>query len=374
MLNFSKVEKMNFKRLICLFLVVFSVFGLTARTDYYTYLNKFGGFNKNFTDTENNVLVDLNDSISDRLNLIEMDCAQSSFSLYVRFANKRNLEGKSYKVFTESGKKKSVTNPVWGLVWNYNDENSYCAVRLKGANSRLYDAMDERSLCVEVVEVKDGKETVLKKENVKNGVDLYDDYNVVMIKYDGLTTHLYLGDKKLLDLCSIDVKYNGEMKVGYLNGAASKVEMERFVIKTNKEGKHMLATEWTKSNIDDYLAKNGNEDLVIGKWSYLDRNIDEKRLKLGGKYTLAVVKNTNGGYDILYYEGAVVNNTKWQCGMLKGTLSPTRFSNNFDLAWYDSVMDVFSDDTYATIDDNGILTLIFPVEKGQIRFVKDTKK
>ena len=85
---------------------------------------------------------------------------------------------------------------------------------------------------------------------------------------------------------------------------------------------------------------------------------------------MAVVKNNIGGYDLLYYDGAVVNASAWTCGMLKGRLTKTKFKDNYDLVWWDSVMEQFDDDSYASIADFQILTLIFPTENAQIRFVK----
>ena len=103
---------------------------------------------------------------------------------------------------------------------------------------------------------------------------------------------------------------------------------------------------------------------------YLDRNIDETFLKLGGRYQLVVIKDEDGSYNIMYYDGADVNCDEWSCGMLKGRLFPTRFKNNYQLIWYDSSFEEMHDDTYATIDEDDIMTLYFPNEKGQIRFVK----
>ena len=119
-----------------------------------------------------------------------------------------------------------------------------------------------------------------------------------------------------------------------------------------------------------YYFKENKTDFVEGLWVYLDRNIDEQYLKIGGKYTLALIKNYIGGYDIIYYDNAKVNSSEWSCGMLKGRLTKTQFKDNYNLIWYDSTMDIFSDDTYATLSDYMILTLNFPIYKGQIRFQK----
>ena len=127
------------------------------------------------------------------------------------------------------------------------------------------------------------------------------------------------------------------------------------------------STTWTCEALDEYFAQSA--DPVEGYWKYLDRDMQDDWLKLGGRYTLAVVR-ADDGYDIIYIDGAQVKKSQWQSGMLKGHIKKTVFSGNYDLMWIDATMEPISEDTYATIENGIILSLYFPVYKSQVRFAK----
>lgn len=317
-----------------------------------------------------NLIDDNSNSSEPHFNLIDMQCASSTFDIYIRIANEKNVEGKTFKVKNSDGKTIKVSNTEWGMVWNYIDDNNYNLIRLKGGNTMLYDVLDERYITVDVISVKNGKSNTINTVTCKKNVDLYGGYNVIRVLFDGNTTSVLVGNKDLDMVAKIDgVEYGYSFKAGYWTGAASKIKVERFVTNVNPIKESQLATKWTKSDLDRYFSGADLDDLE-GYWTYLDRNLDEKKLKLGGKYTLAIVKNTKNGYDVIYVEGAKVNPTKWECGMLKAVLKPTKFMNNYDMEWYDAVMDEFNDDTYASVDGNMVLTFRFPIGNGQIRFAK----
>ena len=56
--------------------------------------------------------------------------------------------------------------------------------------------------------------------------------------------------------------------------------------------------------------------------------------------------------------------------MLKGHITKTVFSGNYDLWWIDATMEPIEKDAYATIENGIIMTLNFPVFKSQVRFAK----
>lgn len=355
---------------MCLILMLFTSSIMTSQSKYYTYLNGFNGLKNQDNEIIDDILVESNRSTEIHFNLIDFYCANSEFSISMRIANKSNLSGKSFKIYNKYNKSYKVSNPSWGFVWNYKDCNNYQMIRLKGHNTLLHDILDERSLIVEVLNVNSGNIEIIKTTSLRKGVDLYDGYNSIWLKYDGDNTYLYIGDDNPILIDKIDVSYGDSMKIGYFIGSGSVVELERFITKKNIIKERRLLTKWNRNNLNDYLRSDsiGN---IEGLWTYLDRNIDETKLKLGGKYQLVVVENNESGYDLLYYSGAVVNSVKWTSGMLKGRLFPTRFKENYDLVWYDSVFEEINDDTYVMIEeDNNIMTLYFPKEKGQIRFVK----
>ena len=131
--------------------------------------------------------------------------------------------------------------------------------------------------------------------------------------------------------------------------------------------KYRLRTDWTLQSLKKHFEQ--STDPCEGFWTFFDKELSEDRLKLGGRYTIALVNNGNG-YDIIYVDGAKVNNHDWSCGMLKGQISPTQFIDNFSLVWYDAMMKPFVNDVYATIENYALLSLYFPAQKSCIRFAK----
>lgn len=107
-----------------------------------------------------------------------------------------------------------------------------------------------------------------------------------------------------------------------------------------------------------------------GVYTYLDRDTDSRRALLGGRYTLGVIANSSGSYDIIYLSGATVNPEDWKSGMKKGELTPTIFANHFDLKWMTSTMRHITLDCHADIEQDAILTLSFPLLKSKIRFAR----
>ena len=110
-------------------------------------------------------------------------------------------------------------------------------------------------------------------------------------------------------------------------------------------------------------------DPLEGYWSYLDRETDDSRARLGGRYDLAIVKEGDE-YVLLYVDGAEVNSSMWKPMMIKGSMKPTPFKSHYDLTWYDSMMEPMDDDTFSMVDGDMILTLKFPVYRSQLRFYK----
>ncbi len=340
-----------------------------SQSTYFTYLNKFGALHKSDMKIEEDFLCVDNMTYEDKINIACVNTSNSTFCSYIRFKNLNNKEGKKYRIWNNDRKSKMVENPLWGFVWNYQNEQNFYAIILKGYNTNYHDILDNRLLHIEINKIENGKKEILYNINSEKGIDVYDGFNVVKIQYDGYFTHIYIGNKELKFIHKIKgVEYGDSMGIGYIAGAGADLRIERIVHQTTKIKETELMTKWNKSNLDS-LFHNKNSH-IEGLWKYLDRNIGDKNIKLGGKYTLAVVSNTNGDYDIIYYDGATVGATKWKCGMLKGRLKRTSFHNNYDLIWYDSTMQEINDDTYAIIEGYGIMTLFFPVEKAQLRFIK----
>lgn len=350
-------------------MLLFSNSNIYSQSLYFTYLNNFKTLNKSGMYIENKNLCDKNSTFDNKMNIITVNTYKSQFNTYIRFKNLNNNEDKQYTVYETNGESRKIRNSQWGFVWNFKNNQNYYAINLKGYNVTTHDILDERLLKIDIIRMCNGKKEVLKTIMANDYVNVYNGYNVVQVKYDGYITRVFIGSKQLKCIHELShIEYGDSMGIGYVAGAGSDMRIERVVYNQSQIPELQLITKWNKSKIDKHLQNNVNH--TEGQWKYLDRNIDNRNIKLGGKYTLTIIKSTNGDYDILYYDGAVVNSSKWKCGMLKGKLKRTQFQNNYDLVWYDATMRELSDDAYAEIESDKILTLYFPVEKSQLRFVK----
>lgn len=127
-------------------------------------------------------------------------------------------------------------------------------------------------------------------------------------------------------------------------------------------------TEWTREALETRLAS--ASDPIEGYWTYLDRANDPAYARPGGRYTLALVSDGAGGYDILYVDGAQIFADRWMPFMLKGRLKPGIFENHYSLEWIDAEFEPVTEDIYADISQGAILALSFPLLKTTLRFSK----
>lgn len=112
-------------------------------------------------------------------------------------------------------------------------------------------------------------------------------------------------------------------------------------------------------------------DPRCGIYNFFDEEFDMKIAVKGGRYRLALLPAEEGGYNLIYIEGAVVQSDRWHTGMLKAYLQPTPFVGTYILFWTDSNCNIIDDMTpYATIE-GVIITVVFPLQKAKFRFVKE---
>lgn len=103
-----------------------------------------------------------------------------------------------------------------------------------------------------------------------------------------------------------------------------------------------------------------------GFWCYFDRNTSPLKSRLGGKYTLATLRNGDK-YEIIYLAGS--ENDQWSPLNIKGYLNETPIEGHFDLIWYGSDFMPIDYETSATIE-NGLLSCFFPYWDTTVRFIK----
>ena len=369
------------KRILYILSLVMLLGGLevSGKSYYNSISNQFGGLNahpgmrmmgrsKAIVDDK---LVEENASIGTAITIDTIEVNSSAYRYQLRLANLNNKQGKTMSIKNPmTGERTTITSPEWGLIFNYdNNSGNYCAVVLSCDNSTPYDDItDQRTMKVTIVHRTDSGTHELAQTHLTKGISLEDDMNTICVDVDERHVTVSIGKNELEQVleASID-RPAGAVSVGYLVGSGARVAIERAVLTIDNEKQVNARIMWTREDLDAYLEQSA--DPIEGYWKYLDRDMQDEWLRIGGRYTLAVVR-ADDGYDIIYIDGAQVKQSLWLCGMLKGHMTKTVFSGNYDLWWIDATMEPIEKDAYATIENGIIMTLNFPVFKSQVRFAK----
>ena len=349
-----------------------------GRSYYNSVSNQFGGLfphpgmrmQGRYKAINGDVLIEENATMATAITIDTLSIHSTAYRYQLRLANLNNKQGKTISVKDPmTGGKTQITSPQWGLVFNRDEEGNYNAVVLSCDNRSPYDDItDQRSMQVSLIQRMNGETSILAVADIKKGVSLEDEMNTVCVDVDDHGVTIMVGKDELKQVLEADVmRPMGPVQVGYLVGAGARVALERAVL-TIDNGKQVAATTlWSLDDLNQYLS--ASSDPVEGYWKYLDRDMEDKWLRLGGRYTIAIVR-ADDGYDLIYIDGAQVKKSLWQPGMKKGHMTKTIFSGNYDASWIDATMEPIDNDVQATIENGVILTLNFPVYKSQVRFAK----
>ena len=233
-------------------------------------------------------------------------------------------------------------------------------------------------MTLELAKVTNGKKEVVEQVTLDKGVDLDAGFNYLGVSVEDNIIKVLAGKDKLNEIIShpmplTDIEnYHGTLSrnVGVFVGAGALMSLERTVLTLksaiNNEPQS-LQPQWTLEALDQHFAESKNP--FEGYWTYLDRDMEDQWLKLGGRYTIALVE-TPQGYDVIYVDGAQVKKSQWQLGMKKGEMIKTIFTDNFTGTWLDATHEAITEDVFVTFESGVILTFKFPVYKSQVRFSK----
>lgn len=360
-------------------LVAVSAFMADGRSYYNSVRNGFGGLNPHpgmrmmgrYKGINGDFLIEENATMATAVTFDTMRIVSTNYRYQLRLANLNNKQGKTMSIKNPMvGGKSTITHPEWGLVFNYTGRGYYSAVILSCVNSTPWnDVTDERTMTVTLVECNGINRTVVASTTVKRGVSLEDDLNNLCVDVDQNSVRVSIGKDELTPVLESQLQRpDGAVMTGYLVGPGARVAVERAVLTIENEHQVVATTtSWTRETLDEYFAS--SIDPIEGYWSYLDRDMEEEWLRMGGRYTIAVVR-ADDGYDLIYIDGAQVKKSQWQPGMKKGHISRTQFTGNYDLTWIDATMEPIGGDSYATVENGVIMTLNFPEYKSQVRLAK----
>lgn len=377
--GYRNVGKMRGFLFIIVAVMLLVVPDVEGKSYYNSVRNGFGGLfphpcmrmQGRYKGINGDLLVEENATTGTAIALDTMRISSTAYRYQLRFANLNNKQGKTRTINDPiTGEKTKLTSTQWGLVFNSDDDGNFCAVVLSCDNSSPYDDItDQRTMQITILQHVGGHKTELAHATLTKGVSLEDDLNTLCVDVDLHRVTVSIGKNELQQVLEATVdRPAGDVMVGYMVGPGARVAIERAVLTIENDNQvAATTTRWTLEALDEYFA--ASADPVEGYWKYLDRDMQDEWLRIGGRYTLAVVR-ADDGYDIIYMDGAQVKKSQWKPGMLKGHIVKTAFTGNYDLKWIDATMEPIDNDAYATIENGVILTFYFPVYKSQMRFAK----
>lgn len=375
------LHKLNeMKRLATLLVGIILIISDINAVSRYTYPgNGYASLLHNATVPNNVTVSNINDFLEITNNTASDYCITDTttlplnFTYSVKMANVNNRRGKSVKVMNNDGTVNKVYSQRWGVLIDKMPNGDMITVELCCNNEDAYNEVTDNKIPQIILSKHTASTTtVLKSEKVEKDINLNDGDNILSVKVNGENITVLIGrknPKKVLE-ATIERKLTNS-HVGIIAGPGTSLKVKRTMLNYEKDNRIVKYTRWNHNTLTEYFKKSTNP--IEGYWQYLDRDTEDKWMRMGGRYTIAIVETEKDNYEIIYCDGAQVKKNEWIFGMLKGNMTPTIFDNTFNGMWIDSIFEPITEDVQFSIEEGVILTVKFPVYKSQIRFSKVIK-
>lgn len=217
--------------------------------------------------------------------------------------------------------------------------------------------------------------SILNQRLISKGMAAGSGFNTLGVEVDacGATT-VYAGEKEPIDVFTIPAPGAACSSMGI--SARGEIEIDLLVTENAHDRASELQTAHTSESIAGYF-KSSRLLPPEGLWRFLDRDTDDRAIRLGGDYTIAIVNESPEitgypqAFSIIYMGGARVGADSWLPGMKKGRLTTTSFQNHYNLKWIAADMTEIDAECSAQLsDDHSILTLNFPLYGSTVRFAR----
>lgn len=219
-------------------------------------------------------------------------------------------------------------------------------------------------------------DSVLICKTISGCVAPADGFNTLGMEMDSAgNLTVYAGDKKPEDIAIVKEVSLHPVAVGMKSRGTTAVDL--IVRETVADPVGALSTGKSPQDIARLLSSRQTEG-PEGFWHFLDRDTDNRSIRLGGEYTIAIVAdddtptpadNDARSYTIIYIDGAKVEKGSWKPGMKKGRLTATLFQNHYNLRWITADMQYLDTECNARLsDDKSIISFNFPIYGSSVRF------
>lgn len=178
--------------------------------------------------------------------------------------------------------------------------------------------------------------------------------------------------------------------IGVVAESGNRVEIERMQLVLTPSAESRLSSGLTAESIRQLVSDNPQSP--CGLWTLLDFDLDDRYMRSGGDYRLAILPweelprdaaarlQTFGypttSFAVIYLDGATVDASRWKPGMLKGVMLPTALSTAWRIVWFDSEGETIDSPdmpgmSTGSLDASGnILQIAFPERYSSVRFLR----
>lgn len=292
-----------------------------------------------------------------------------NFTLRFKAANLHNSPGKRYSFSSSGGKRRSVENPPWSVV--FTDGVSDTLMLTFATEEGDFDGVSSRTVMRIVPHRVSGNDIDgVEKVELSEGVDMYCGENIFTITRN--LDHLTVAGGNHGSEVLLDFLYPGDItsSVGFAVAPGGKAIFSDISINVKPDLQSENADERILDG--DFISSlRTSADPMEGIWRLFDYSLEESMLRLGGEYSLAIVCEDDGSYSVFYLEGAVSGKNQWRRGTLKAMLKPTSFPDVYDVVWRDSEGVPMSRHLKAQLDPStSVLTISFPKNNSTLRIRK----
>lgn len=253
----------------------------------------------------------------------------------------------------------------WALLWDYIDDQNYKLAELKRGSADFENDL-KYATTLTLSEMQGG----IVRSSLARRIYHIDKSASIRLMTNGNVTHIYAGDGEPVDQDN-DYAFDGITGSKILLRQIKPMKIEA----TNVNVGYQVALD---SDIDKNTTLqhvSNSTDSLEGVWEYMERDMPSAAVRLGGFYTLLIVR-TGGDYTIHYLNGAKNYAQLWEEVQPKGRLIRTPFVGHYDLEWVDAKRTMLmKGEMWANLEsDNSVLALHFPVLKTIIKFRKLSSK
>lgn len=328
------------------------------KTTQALYLNSCRGFGDFQNASDSSLLIGASSSYP-AVDLIAIEPgAQLEFSF--RAANLHNKADKGYPISNEKGSRK-VKHPSWGVI--IADQTGHREL-ITFATEDFPKDETYRPTTMRVCLNNSPTENVIKE-----GVDFFTGTNAFQLLFDRGHCSLKGGNREYKPILSWESSIDHPDSIGFFVAPGGLIKIDDIALLYNSPSLNEEITEFGNRDVlATYLRR--SSDPQEGVWKVFDRSLEEKNLKMGGDYTIAIIKNGKG-YDLIYLDGASVNSKTWKPGMIKARFLPTGFPDIYDVEWIDATGETLTKDIKARYE-SPLFTITFPYQSSTLRLRKLT--